>query len=137
MKSAKRNASLNNLPSKHQLLIGDAFEKMALLNKEKKKFDLVIVDPPSFAKKESEVAGALRSYERLTRMAISLVRPNGILMMASCSSRILADDFFQLVIAVLKKSGRKFQEIERTLHDVDHPIGFAEGAYLKSVYFKF
>ena len=136
LKLAKRNAALNNLTAKHQLLVGDAFEKMAFLKKEKKRFEVVIVDPPSFAKKESEVAGAMRSYERLTRLAIDLVQPNGILMMASCSSRILADDFFQLVITVLKKSGRNFQEIERTLHDVDHPIGFAEGAYLKSVYFK-
>jgi len=109
---------------------------MEVLKQEKKRFDLVIVDPPSFAKKESDIAGAIRSYERLTRLAINLVSQNGVLMMASCSSRILAQDFFELVVSILEKSGRNFTELERTLHDIDHPIGFAEGAYLKSIYFR-
>lgn len=133
---AKRNVSLNKLTANHSILVGDAFAKMEALKKERKAFDLVIVDPPSFAKKESEIAGAIRSYERLTRLAIDLVSQNGILMMASCSSRILADDFYELVVSTLKKSGIDFSEIERTLHDIDHPIGFVEGAYLKSIYFQ-
>ncbi len=133
---AKRNVSLNKLTANHSILVGDAFAEMEALKQERKRFDLVIVDPPSFAKKESEIAGALRSYERLTQLAIDLVSRNGILMMASCSSRILADDFYELVISTLTKSGRGFSEIERTLHDIDHPIGFAEGAYLKSIYFQ-
>jgi len=137
LKLAKRNAAINELTANHSILVGDAFAKMEELKQQKKRFDLVIVDPPSFAKKESEIAGAIRSYERLTRLAINLVAQNGILMMASCSSRILADDFFELVISILEKSGRNFAELERTLHDIDHPIGFAEGAYLKSIYFRF
>jgi len=137
LKLAKRNADINDLTANHSILIGDAFVEMEALKKQKRKFDLVIVDPPSFAKKESEISGALRSYQQLTRLAVDLVAPNGTLMMASCSSRILADNFFELVVATLEKSGRGFTELERTLHDIDHPIGFPEGAYLKSIYFKF
>lgn len=54
-------------------------------------------------------------------------------MLASCSSRVKAEEFFEAVTAVLPAS---FQEMDRTFHDVDHAVGFLEGAYLKAVYFK-
>ena len=105
---------------------------MDALEKQGKQFDLVIVDPPSFAKKASERERALQAYQRLAQLSARLVKRDGVLLLASCSSRVSAEDFFSAVTDVLPAS---FQEIDRTFHDVDHPIGFAEGAYLKAVYF--
>ena len=136
LEMAKKNAALNDGNQNHITLSKDAFVGMEELRRSGKKFDLVVVDPPSFAKKESEVKGALHSYTRLARLAIPLVATNGILMMASCSSRIKADQFFEKIENEFKRSGREFNLIEKTFHDIDHPIDFAEGAYLKSGWYK-
>ena len=92
---------------------------------------MVIVDPPSFAKKSSEVNRALAAYARLTKLAVSLLNPGGVLVMASCSSQVAARDFFETVL-----DAAPLDEIERTGHSLDHPIGFAEGAYLKCLFCK-
>ena len=57
-------------------------------------------------------------------------------LLASCSSRVSAEAFFKIAIDNMEASGRSYVEMERSLHDVDHPIGFKEGGYLKSIYFK-
>lgn len=131
---AQKNAALNHKENKMHIIAADAFVAMEKLKKEGKKFELVIVDPPSFAKKQDERNTALKQYERLVRMAIPLVAKGGILLMASCSSRILSDEYFDLVLSTVTKSGRSFREMERHLHDIDHPVTFPEGAYLKSIY---
>ncbi|MEM9887726.1 MAG: class I SAM-dependent rRNA methyltransferase [Bacteroidota bacterium] len=133
---AKQNVQLNHLEAKHETLAIDAFEGMENLARENRKFNMVIVDPPAFAKRATEIDRALKSYARLTRLAVPLVAPNGILLMASCSSRVSATAFFESVLKQLQLTGRPFQELQRTFHDVDHPIGFPEGAYLKSIYFR-
>ena len=98
---------------------------------------MIIVDPPSFAKQAIEREKALQRYGQLTQLAIELVNEKGILVMASCSSRVSAEDFFQVVLTKALESGRSFKEMERHQHDVDHPIGFPEGAYLKCIYLAF
>jgi len=133
---AKQNAALNDLTARHETMAVDAFEGMQQLAQQKEKFDIVIVDPPAFAKREKEVEKALYSYARLVKLAIPLVQKNGILLMCSCSSRVKSEAFFELIINTLQKSKRSFRELKRTFHDIDHPIGFPEGAYLKSVYFR-
>jgi 23S rRNA (cytosine1962-C5)-methyltransferase len=112
--------------------VGDAFEVMVQLARAEKDYDLVVVDPPSFAQRQANVDGALRAYTRLTHLALRLVRPGGVLMQASCSSRVPADLFFDTVLDAAEDAGRSMREIARTGHHVDHPIGFREGAYLKA-----
>jgi 23S rRNA (cytosine1962-C5)-methyltransferase len=112
--------------------VGDAFEVMVQLARAQKDYDIVVVDPPSFAQRQANVDGALRAYTRLTHLALRLVRPGGVLMQASCSSRVPADLFFDTVLDAAEDAGRSLREIARTDHDVDHPIGFREGAYLKA-----
>lgn len=113
--------------------VGDAFEHLQSLRNEKRSFDLVIIDPPSFAPNAGAVDAARRSYRRLVRLGASVVRTGGILMQCSCSSRIDAQDFTQLVSAAIADSGRRATAPLVTGHAVDHPIGFPEGAYLKAV----
>jgi 23S rRNA (cytosine1962-C5)-methyltransferase len=136
LEMAKKNAALNLANPPLRTIAKDAFVALEELHHKKEKFGLVIVDPPSFAKQASEQEGALRSYGRLARLAIPLVKKGGVLLLASCSSRVSADDFFAVALQTLQQSGRPFQELERSFHDSDHPIGFSEGAYLKSIYFQ-
>ena len=137
LEQASRNVRLNfGSGAAHHLLKADAFSALADLQRSGKAFDLVVVDPPSFAKKDREVAGALAAYRKVNSLALPLVAPGGWLVAASCSARVTAEDFFGVVAGVMQTSGRKFELVERTFHDVDHPIGFPEGAYLKSVYYR-
>jgi 23S rRNA (cytosine1962-C5)-methyltransferase len=127
--AAVQNMKLNKLAVEHRTLVMDAFAGMESLHQQHERFDMVIVDPPSFANKSADVRRALASYDRLARLAVSLLTPGGILVMASCSSQISADDFFRTVTLAAT-----LDEIERTGHALDHPIGFVEGAYLKCLY---
>ena len=134
---AKRNIELNfGDTAAYETIEGDAFVELEQLAKADRAFGVVVVDPPSFAKRESEVTGALKAYRKVNRLALPLVAPGGILVAASCSARITSEDFFQVIASVVAKSGRKHQLLEKTFHDVDHPVGFPEGAYLKTVYYR-
>lgn len=139
--AARRNFDLNrDLPAvamaRHECLTEDAFAGLARLGQAGQCFDLVVVDPPSFAKQRSEIPAALRSYERLAGLALGVLRPGGTLIMASCSSRVSAEDFYAAVRRGAARAGRALAEFDHTGHPIDHPIGFAEGAYLKCVYAK-
>lgn len=136
LKMAMQNALLNSEKPALKTITQDAFEALQELNDQGEKFDIIIVDPPSFAKQASEIDGAMRSYTRLARLASPLVNKGGLLLMASCSSRVSADDFFALMKQEIGRPSRGFLEIDRSFHDIDHPIGFPEGAYLKSIYFR-
>ena len=134
---ASRNVSLNFTEDRrHETLAEDAFVALERLARNADAFGVVIVDPPSFAKREKEVPGALEAYRRINKLAVPLVTPGGVLLAASCSARVPAEDFFRVVEGVLKASGRKFTLLEKTTHDDDHPVGFLEGAYLKSGYYR-
>jgi len=133
---AGANVLLNFKNVNHEKLVGDAFETMQSLVNIGKTFDLVIIDPPSFAKRKEEVELALKKYAELVDLGIRLVSRNGILLMASCSSRVANDHFFTLVENAMISSRRKYSLIEKTFHDIDHPITFPESSYLKSVYFQ-
>ncbi|MEM7117824.1 MAG: class I SAM-dependent rRNA methyltransferase, partial [Chloroflexota bacterium] len=101
------------------------------LYESRQRFDMVIIDPPAFAKRQSEVAKALNAYGRLARLGMRLLRRDGHLVMASCSSRVAAHDFFQAIEQAARGEKRTFSSIDHTFHAPDHPIGFPEGAYLK------
>ena len=134
LEMARKNVQLNFPEANHRLEAGDAFKIMQDMAESGEQFDLVVVDPPAFAKQESEIEKALISYARLSKLACRLVARNGILLMASCSSRVSAEDFYQVVTTTLSEQRVPFEILQRTQHDIDHPIGFPEGAYLKSIY---
>ena len=129
------NASNRNIAScRHFGITGDAFNIMDEFEKDKKLFDIVVADPPSFAKSATEKATAIKSYARLARSAVKLVRKNGILVFASCSSRICADELFEVIHEVAASAGRPLDEFKRTSHAIDHPANFKESSYLKCLY---
>ena len=113
---------------------GDAFHVLADLASKGEQFDLVIVDPPTFASNQAAVPRALAAYARLTRLALAVVRRGGTLVQASCSSRVGTDEFVEAVLNGADSVGADVVEVRRTAHAVDHPIGFEFGAYLKAVF---
>lgn len=137
--AAERNFALNRrLPAvaaaRVENLVEDAFVALARLADEGRAFDLVVVDPPAFAKRASEAPGALAAYERLAALALGVLRRGGTLVMASCSSRVRDVEFFAAVHFGAGRCGRPLRELARTGHPLDHPIAIPEGAYLKCLY---
>ena len=137
--SANRNFSLNqNFPGvaacRHETVQADCFD---WLEKATDQFDLIVLDPPSLAKRAAEREGAIRAYERLNLLGITKLSRDGILVAGSCSAHVPAAEFFDVVRRAAGKSGRKFVELKTLQHPPDHPAGFKEAAYLKVIYLKF
>ena len=134
---AVENGKLNEYSGVHKTIAGDAFEELRKLIQNKITFDVVVIDPPSFAKQASEIELAKKKYAQLARLGAKLTARKGLLVLASCSSRVVADDFFDINEDVLESGKRRFKTELKTYHDSDHPIGFPEGAYLKCAYYRF
>ena len=118
----------------HETIAEDAFDVLARMESQKRLFDMVIIDPPMFAQNEKQIASALAAYRKLTRLGLGVLRKGGMLVQASCSSRVDADSFFDSIHQSAREAGRRLNEIERTGHALDHPINFEEGAYLKCLF---
>ena len=99
------------------------------------KFDIVVIDPPSFAKSKNEITLALKKYKQLAEIGSKLVNKNGTLVLASCSSRVSAEMFFNNIENQLRN--KNFTMIDKEYHDIDHPVTFIEGFYLKCGYYKY
>jgi 23S rRNA (cytosine1962-C5)-methyltransferase len=135
MRNMTHNDFIENIRRcSHTTEVGDAFDVMRKLGERRRRFEIVIVDPPSFARKQSERERALRAYGRLTRLALDLVADGGILVQSSCSSRVSNDEFFAGVHAAARTTRHRLSEMVRTAHGVDHPVTFPEGAYLKTLF---
>ena len=100
-----------------------------------KKFDIVIADPPAFAKKKSDVKNAVRAYRKLHRSSIQRVSPGGLFLACSCSHFIPADHFQSIVIEALASEGRQGQILSQHRQAPCHPLAanHPEGHYLKSI----
>ena len=133
---ALENGKLNAHNGVHKTMAIDAFQGLQQLIDDKQSFDIVVIDPPSFAKSTREVESAKHSYARLARLGTQLVSKGGLLVLASCSSRILAQQFYDISEHAITSLGRRFIVLDQTAHDSDHPIGFAEAAYLKCGYYQ-
>lgn len=134
---AKINANLNDFKGIHEIMCGDAFLLLNRLIENKKKFDVVVIDPPSFAKRKSEVKMAKRKYRQLAELGTKLTASNGLLVLASCSSRVLSQSFYDINKQALDSCSRPYRLIHKTAHDIDHPITFLEAAYLKTGFYRF
>ncbi|WP_425550294.1 class I SAM-dependent rRNA methyltransferase [Algibacter aquimarinus] len=134
---AIENGKLNSYSGQHKIIAGDAFAELKKFIKKQITFDVVVIDPPSFAKQASEIELARKKYAQLAELGEQLTGRNGLLVLASCSSRVLAETFFDINNQVLSSTHRKYDCILKTLHDTDHPISFPEGAYLKCGYYRF
>jgi 23S rRNA (cytosine1962-C5)-methyltransferase len=129
--SLARNVELSGLPADaHEPIVGDAFEVLARAAAQGRRWDLVIVDPPSFAPSERAKPAALRAYQRLADAALAVVAPGGRFALASCSSHVTEADLLALRLpdARVRLAGGASS---------DHPVlpAFPEGRYLKFLFF--
>lgn len=136
LESASVNANLNVFEGKHMTISGNAFDVMKDMILLKRRFDMVVIDPPSFAKSKKEIEMAAKKYTELAKLGAQLTATNGYLVLASCSSRITADLFFDIIEKTLSEQPRSFSLVTKTGHDIDHPATFKEGSYLKCGYYK-
>ena len=135
--SAERNFALNQTfvaHCQHERVQADTFDWLE--KNAARKFDLIILDPPSFAKREAERTNAIRAYERLAALGITRLSPGGILVACSCSAHVSAEEFFGSVGVAAKQSGRAFFELQTTRHAPDHAATFKEAEYLKGIFLK-
>ncbi len=140
--AALKNWELNFGSDKNQKdrlrqIKGDAFEQLASLNRRGEQFDLVILDPPAFASRKQNKQNALQAYLRLAKAGAQCTREGGLLLAASCSSQVRAEEFYRSVDLGIRAIGRPYQKILKTGHPLDHPVTFKEGAYLKAIYCQF
>jgi 23S rRNA (cytosine1962-C5)-methyltransferase len=139
LEGARRNFALNRdcpevAAASHQTVQADTFDWLAV--ETRREFDLVILDPPSLARREAERNGALAAYSRLATLGASRVRRGGVLFAASCSAHVPAEEFFRLVREGVQRTGRTFRELRSTTHPPDHPARFPEAHYLKGIYLR-
>lgn len=126
------NAALNQFTN-IDWVAGDAFDLLPEWGRTGERFDMVVVDPPAFAKNKSSVRAALRGYHELNRRALRLVAPGGWLLTASCSFHIHRADFMAMLSRAAAASGRRVV-LHRVLGQaVDHPevLTIPETGYLK------
>lgn len=99
-------------------------------------YDLIVVDPPKFARARKDVDAARKGYERLNALALAALAPGGFLVTCSCSQNVDAVEFERIVAAGAKHAGRPVRIIETRGAAPDHPLpaGFSEGQYLKVLF---
>ena len=130
----ERNMSLNSFePSRHTGYCADAIE--FLRNVPEDKYDLMIVDPPAFAKHRGALNNALRAYQRLNAAAISKVAPGGLVFTFSCSQVVDKEAFALAVFSAAAQTGRSVRILDRLNQPADHAVNIyhPEGEYLKGL----
>ena len=130
---AAENAALNGLADSITWEAGNAFDVLKRLNGERAQFDLVILDPPPFAKNRAAVEGALRGYKEINLRALRMIADGGFLVTCSCSFHVGPDLFRAVVADAARDAGKRLRLVEERAQNVDHPIliGYEESHYLK------
>jgi 23S rRNA (cytosine1962-C5)-methyltransferase len=136
---ARENFRANGLdPADHAFASEDAFEILRRYKAQGRRFDLVVCDPPAFAKSQKAVEGAIAGYAALNRAALQVLAPGGILVTASCSARVSPEQFQDAVKEAAFKSRVDLQLVEDRRQPPDHPVApqFREGRYLKCSFYR-
>ena len=117
---------------RHQAFCDDAFK---YLDANDNKYDLIVLDPPAFAKHRSALRNALKGYTRLNVKGFERIRPGGILFTFSCSQVVTKDNFRNAVFTAAAQAGRKVRILHQLHQPADHPINIyhPEGEYLKGL----
>lgn len=134
LSEVNKNASLNGITN-IQTIECDVFEKLREYKAEKKKFDLIVLDPPAFCKSGEDVAAALKGYKDINILAMKLLNDDGILVSSSCSHFVTPTMFKRMLAESAASAGKRAKILEERGQSPDHPVllGADESAYLKFV----
>ena len=133
---AQLNFERNGLdPRDHSFAVADVFEYLTRARDAGRAFDVVILDPPSFARAKSSQHAALRAYARLNALGMQVTRPGGLLATASCTSQVSPDAFRDALAQAGASVDRRLLILHEVGQPLDHPVPahFPEGRYLKFV----
>jgi 23S rRNA (cytosine1962-C5)-methyltransferase len=129
---AEKNTKLNKFAEKNsEFFVADVKEYLA--DRKTGEFDVIILDPPAFAKDRHKIYEALQGYRKINEMALRILESGGILFTCSCSAHISLTDFRFMLSEAAARAGKSVQIIETFTHGIDHPVlvPFTEGEYLK------
>jgi 23S rRNA (cytosine1962-C5)-methyltransferase len=137
LEAARTNFTLNGLdPEQHTFVAADVFDFLEAVQARGERYDVIVLDPPAFAKSQGARSQALRAYRRLNTLGMQALEPGGILLTCSCSGTIGLDDLLGAIGQSAERLGRQTHLLEVFGHGFDHPINLAmpETAYLKAVF---
>lgn len=128
----EENVTLNDFQEKHESIVADAMEYMKDLPED---YDIIVLDPPAFAKHREKRHKAIQGYKRLNAHAIRQIKPGGLIFTFSCSQVVDKSMFTNTIIAAAIEAGRNVRIIEQLHQPADHPINafHPEGEYLKGL----
>jgi 23S rRNA (cytosine1962-C5)-methyltransferase len=138
IENVKENLLLNNFSTDSKYLIQDGFDFLEEAIALNKKYDVVMLDPPAFAKNRKSLPTAEKGYERLNKLALRIVNDGGYLVTSSCSYHLQKENFFNCLNHAASKSSKDTQLIHFSGASLDHPqlSGMPETSYLKFAVFK-
>jgi 23S rRNA (cytosine1962-C5)-methyltransferase len=130
---AERNAALNDVAGRCTFAVGNAFEYLAELGRQGRRFGLICLDPPAFIKSRREHAAGLRGYRQLNGLAMRLLDSGGILISSSCSHHLLWPELLGVLMQAAEDAGRSFVILDRLTQGPDHPVllSMPESEYLR------
>ena len=128
-----KNAALNGLESICSFECVNAFDILKTLTKEDRRWDVVMLDPPSFTKSRSSIDKAIGGYKEINLRGIKLVKPGGFLVTSSCTNLVQPEMFLDIIQAAAKDAKRKIRQVVFNAQSADHPIirGQENTHYLK------
>ena len=132
---AEQNEKLNATANRREIewLEGNAFDLMKDYATAGRKYDVIVVDPPAFAKSKKHLEPAMRGYKELNLRALMMLRPGGVLVTCSCSFAVSESDFLAMLTGAAADAHRSVKILEKRTQATDHPIllGVPETYYLK------
>jgi 23S rRNA (cytosine1962-C5)-methyltransferase len=132
---AEQNEKLNAAPNRAEIewIEGNAFDLMKDYASAGKQYDVIVLDPPAFAKSKKHLESAMRGYKELNLRALKMLRPGGVLVTCSCSFAVSEQDFFDVLNEAAQDAHRSVRVLEKRSQAKDHPIllGVPETFYLK------
>ncbi|MDR1909538.1 MAG: class I SAM-dependent rRNA methyltransferase [Spirochaetaceae bacterium] len=134
----RRNAALGGVAERITPLEADVFEYLRAAEKRREHFDLIILDPPAFAKTRSALSGAIRGYREINMAALRLLRPGGVLVTCSCSQAVDPALFMRIVAQAAAGADRRLVQEDFRFQAADHPlrVGYGESLYLKCGFYR-
>lgn len=138
LETVRKNAALNGVEKRIATVKADVFDYLRRAERKAEKFDLVILDPPAFAKSGAALEGALRGYREINFSALKLIKSGGCLVSCSCSQAVGEETFKRVIVAAAADAGRRLVQIDFRYQASDHPIllGYDESLYLKCGYYR-
>ena len=132
--AAVRNAQLNELDNL-EFREANVFDALREFETSGERFDVIVLDPPAFAKNRASLKSAIRGYKEINLRALKLLNPGGVLITCTCSYHVAEDLFLEIVGEATIDAHRRVQIVEKRMQASDHPvlIGMPETYYLKCV----